>query len=60
MIEVQKADNELSCLSCGDADSIAKYMIKIKNPKETTIICLCRDCLSDFVGVAAIADRENI
>lgn len=57
MIEINRtSDMALCCASCG-ASEIQKYNIEIA--KKITI-CLCEDCLSDFVGVAAITGIRSI
>lgn len=60
MIEINRtSDMALCCASCGisEISIIRKYNIEIA--KKITI-CLCEDCLSDFVGVAAITGIRSI
>lgn len=60
MIEINKtSDMTLCCASCGAFDA-QKYNIEIaKNLEEKVTICLCEDCLSDFVGVVAIIEIRS-
>lgn len=56
MIEINRtSDMTLCCASCGTTE-IQKYNIEIA---KKIAICLCKDCLSDFVGVAAITEIRS-